>query len=53
MIKKAIAKVVSGDDLTEKEMEVVMEEIMTGKATPAQIGSFITDNEGKGRENIS
>ena len=42
MIKDAIAKVVSGDDLTEKEMEVAMGEVMTGKATPAQIGSFIT-----------
>jgi anthranilate phosphoribosyltransferase len=42
MIKEAIAKVVKGDDLKEQEMEVVMEEVMTGKATPAQIGSFIT-----------
>jgi anthranilate phosphoribosyltransferase len=42
MIKGAIARVVKGDDLKEQEMEVVMEEVMTGKATPAQIGSFIT-----------
>lgn len=42
MIKEAIAKVVRGNDLTEVEMEQVMEEIMTGAATPAQIGSFIT-----------
>jgi len=42
MIKEAIAKVVTGDDLKEQEMEVVMEEVMTGKATPAQIGAFIT-----------
>lgn len=42
MIKEAIAKVVTGDDLKEQDMEVVMEEVMTGKATPAQIGSFIT-----------
>lgn len=42
MIKEAIAKVVEGDDLTQKEMEGAMEEIMTGNATPAQIGSFIT-----------
>lgn len=42
MIKEAIAKVVRGVDLTEMEMGVAMEEIMTGKATPAQIGSFIT-----------
>jgi anthranilate phosphoribosyltransferase len=42
MIKEAIAKVVEGRDLTQKEMEGAMEEIMTGNATPAQIGSFIT-----------
>lgn len=42
MIKKSIAKVVRGEDLTQGEMEETMEEIMTGKATPAQIGSFIT-----------
>ena len=42
MIKEAIVKVVRGDDLTEEEMKVAMEEIMTGKATAAQIGSFIT-----------
>ena len=42
MIKKAIAKVVRGEDLTQGEMEETMEEIMTGNATPAQIGSFIT-----------
>lgn len=42
MIKKSIAKVVRGEDLTQGEMEEAMEEIMTGKATPAQIGSFIT-----------
>ena len=42
MIKEAIAKVVEGNNLTQKEMEGAMEEIMTGNATPAQIGSFIT-----------
>jgi anthranilate phosphoribosyltransferase len=42
MIKESLATVVNGNDLTEQEMETVMEEIMTGKATPAQIGSFIT-----------
>ena len=42
MIKQAIAKVVRQEDLAEKEMEAVMEEIMTGNATPAQIGSFVT-----------
>jgi len=42
MIKESIAKVVMGDDLAEEEMVVAMEEITTGKATEAQIGSFIT-----------
>lgn len=42
MIKEAISKVVRGSDLTQEEMEVAMEEIMTGNATPAQIASFIT-----------
>lgn len=48
MIKDAIAKVVKRIDLTEQEMEQVMEEIMTGAATPAQIGSFITGLRIKG-----
>ncbi len=42
MIKEAIAKMVKGSNLTEAEMESTMDEIMTGKATPAQIGAFIT-----------
>ncbi len=42
MIKETIAKAVEGQDLTQEEMEGTMEEIMSGHATPAQIGSFIT-----------
>jgi anthranilate phosphoribosyltransferase len=42
MIKQAIAKAVRQEDLAEKEMEEVMEEIMTGQATSAQIGSLVT-----------
>ncbi len=42
MIKKHIARIVQGNDLSEVEMEETMEEIMTGRATPAQIASFIT-----------
>lgn len=42
MIKELISKVVSGEDLKEAEMEKAMDEIMTGTATPAQIGAFIT-----------
>lgn len=40
MIKDAISKVVKKQDLTEKEMESGMNEIMTGRATPAQIGAL-------------
>ena len=42
MIKEAIGKVVDGFDLTREEMISCMNEIMTGVATQAQIGSFIT-----------
>jgi anthranilate phosphoribosyltransferase len=42
MIKNIIAKVVKGDNLTESEMEKAMDAMMTGKATDAQIGAFVT-----------
>lgn len=42
MIKEAIAKVVAGQDLAESVMMAVMDEIMSGKATDAQISAFIT-----------
>lgn len=48
MIKTAIAKVVQGTDLAEAEMMEVMREIMTGSATPGQIGSFVTGLRIKG-----
>lgn len=48
MIKEAIAKVVTGVDLTEEEMVGVMDEIMSGVCSPAQIGSFITALRMKG-----
>lgn len=48
MIKEAIAQVVSGKNLTEKEMTGAMAEIMGGLATPAQIASFITGLRMKG-----
>lgn len=40
-IKGAIAHLVEGQGLTEAEAEAVMEQIMTGQATPAQIGGFL------------
>lgn len=48
MIKKAIAKVVEREDLSEGEMIEVMNQIMSGESTPAQIGSFITALRMKG-----
>ena len=48
MIKKAIAKVVESTDLTEGEMVEVMNQIMSGECTPAQIGAFITALRMKG-----
>lgn len=48
MIKKAIARVVEREDLTEGEMIGVMNQIMSGECTPAQIGSFITALRMKG-----
>jgi len=48
MIKEAIGKVVSKEDLTEAEMEEVMREITTRRASTAQIASFITALRMKG-----
>ena len=42
MIKEAIETVVNGRSLTFKEAAAVMEEIMSGEATPAQFAAFIT-----------
>ncbi|HVB73085.1 MAG TPA: anthranilate phosphoribosyltransferase [Ktedonobacteraceae bacterium] len=42
MIREAIAHVAAGAALTESEAEAVMEEIMTGEATQAQMGAFLT-----------
>jgi anthranilate phosphoribosyltransferase len=42
MIREAIAKVVQMENLNESEMMEVMDEVMEGQATPAQIAAFIT-----------
>ncbi|MFC1495645.1 anthranilate phosphoribosyltransferase [Thermodesulfobacteriota bacterium] len=42
MIRDLISKIVEGTDLSESEMIKAMDEIMSGEATPAQIGAFIT-----------
>src|SRR5258708_4250459 len=42
MIRDAITHVAAGATLSESEAAGVMEEIMTGVATPAQMGAFLT-----------
>ncbi len=42
MIRRAIRKVVKGEDLSEVEMAGTMEQLLSGAATPAQIGALIT-----------
>lgn len=42
MIKEAISVLNQGNDLSEEMMEQVMNEIMTGEATDAQKGAFLT-----------
>jgi len=48
MIKKAIARVVERENLTEAEMIEVMDQVMSGEATPAQVAAFITALRMKG-----
>jgi len=48
MIREAISRVIEKQDLDEKQMVKVMNEIMGGEATPAQIASFITALRMKG-----
>jgi anthranilate phosphoribosyltransferase len=47
-MKQAIARVVAGSDLDGKEMTGVMRTVMTGGATPAQIGGFLIGLRMKG-----
>lgn len=42
MLKNAINKVVTGNDLSEQEAAGLMDEILSGRATDAQIASLIT-----------
>ena len=48
MIREAIATVTSGKDLTEADASAVMEEMMTGEATAAQVGALLTALRMKG-----
>jgi len=47
-IKEAIGNIVTHKDLTAGEMEAVMRQIMTGHATPTQIGGFLAGLRAKG-----
>ena len=47
-IKQAIARVIERGDLEAGEMTAVMQAIMTGGATPAQIGGFLVGLRMKG-----
>lgn len=42
MIKEAILKLAQKEDLSYEEAESVMDEIMSGKATPVQMSSYLT-----------
>jgi anthranilate phosphoribosyltransferase len=42
MIREAIAHIATGATLSTEEAAAVMEEIMTGIATPSQLGAFLT-----------
>jgi anthranilate phosphoribosyltransferase len=42
MIREAIAKLMEGTNLTQSEAETVMQEIMDGEATQAQMAAFLT-----------
>ena len=48
MFKETITKIVERQDLTRQQAKTVMNEIMGGRATPAQIGGFLTAMRMKG-----
>ncbi len=47
-LKRAIGRIVEGNDLSAGEMEAAMRAIMGGEATPAQIGGFLVALRMKG-----
>ena len=48
MIKEAIVKLSKKENLTYQEAETVMDEIMSGQATPVQMSSYLTALSMKG-----
>lgn len=48
LLKEGISKLIEGRDLTSEEAEKIMNEIMSGGATDAQIGAFLTALRMKG-----
>jgi anthranilate phosphoribosyltransferase len=48
MIREAIARLIEGQDLSRAQSEIVMNEIMDGAASPAQMASFLTALRMKG-----
>lgn len=47
-IKEAISRIVDREDLAGSDMEAVMRQVMTGEATPIQIGGFLAGLRAKG-----
>ena len=48
MIREAIEKLVNGESLSIDQSSQAMDEIMSGTATPAQFGAFVTALRVKG-----
>ncbi len=47
-IRQALPRLLAGEDLAQSEAEAVMEQVMSGQATPAQIGGFLIALRQKG-----
>ncbi len=48
MFRDSLSKIIGGTDLTENEMTAMLEEILSGEATDAQIGAFMAGLATKG-----
>ena len=48
MIQEAISLLLAGEDLDRAQSHAVMNEIMSGEATPGQIGGFLVALRAKG-----